>query len=73
MFPTVDFIIPAPQECPRRLFWRFLRCKNVPDDRFYDSCAARMLPTTVFMIPALQVEAKQPILLFCKEDGSFYR
>jgi hypothetical protein len=64
---------PALQECPRRLFWCFLRCEKNQNDRFYDSCVARMFPTTVLVIPALRVELKRPILLFRKAQNSFFR
>ena len=32
-------------KAPRRLFWRFLRCKNVPDDCFGVSCDVECSPT----------------------------
>ena len=51
---------PALQECPRRLFWCFLRCEKNQNDCFYDSRAARRTKMTVFMIPASQECSRRP-------------
>ena len=57
---------PALQECSRRLFWCFLRRKNLPDGRFCVSCAARTFPMTDFMFPALQECSRRPFWCFLR-------
>jgi hypothetical protein len=51
-------MIPALQERSRRSFWYFLRCKNVPDDRFNVFYAAKSFPTIVLVFSTLQKELK---------------
>jgi len=44
--------LPSLQEASRRPFWNFHRCKNVPDNRFGASIAARRTKTTDFVLSA---------------------
>ena len=52
--PTIILVFSALQKASRQLFLLFLRCKNVPDDRFCVFCAAESFPMIDFAFSAPQ-------------------